>query len=157
MPQEAVSPVPQEELPQQPSKVAYLIGSGLTNATASRVKHGSEMVMSALFDDIIEKLGHDEDIANDEITGPLINTLIARPEDEPAPNLEELIDLLEPSGREACIKMGAKLSSAFGDVLLDHMKRLMDDLPENLAEILLDFYNTTDGPEELVGIITTSQ
>ena len=156
MAQEAVSVVTQEEPRLPPSNVVYLIGSGLTNATAFRVKHGSEMVMNALFGEIVPKLRDDDKIAKDPITGPLINRLSELSESQSAPNLEELIDLLESSGREACIRMSEKLSSTFADVLLNHVKRLINDLPENLAEVLLDLHSRSDSPEKLVGIITTN-
>ncbi len=157
MVQKAISDTEIEPRRKITSNITYFIGSGLTNATASKSAYESELVMGVLFKDTVMNLRNDNDLAKDPISGPLINQLIILSDKSTVPNLEELIDLLESSGQESCIKLSQALSSSFANVLIKHTKKLIKNgLSENMAEILLDLHCIEDNSEPLVGIITTN-
>ena len=126
MVQKAISDTEIEPRRKITSNITYFIGSGLTNATASKSAYKSKIVMSALFKETVLNLRNNNDLARDPITGRLINQLIILSDKSTVPNLEEVIDLLESSGQTSCIKLSHALSSSFAHVLIEHTNILMD-------------------------------
>jgi len=155
--QKKVKKLSKTKIDSEKLKVVCIIGSGLTNATATRVAHGTEISMSSLMNEILTTMETQENLAHDNITGPLINKLIDFSGKKTLPNLEELIDLLDSSGHDKCILLAKLLSENFARILTEHMNKMINEgLRENLAEIIIDYFNTEDNPEKLLGILTTN-
>lgn len=136
--------------------VAYVIGGGLTCATAKCSGfQPNQFALPTICSEIMEKLGGNDVLRDDESTGPLINWLLTDATDR-TPNLEELVEHLETSGRRACEQMAEAIAYEFADLLSTRVKELTADLSVNLASVLLDYHRVDDNPENLLGFVTTN-
>lgn len=139
-----------------PKSVAYVVGSGLTCATAKCSGfEPSQFALSTICSEIMVMLGNNETLRHNESTGPLINWLLTDAADR-TPNLEELVEHLETSGRRACEEMAQAISKEFATLLSARIKELTADLPMNLASVLLDYHRVDNNPERLLGFVTTN-
>jgi hypothetical protein len=153
--EDQIVPTPVEPAVAKVDRVAYLVGGGLTIATAKRAGCRTELDMRSLMLDALAIASQDTRFSTDEHTGQIINSLLS---ETPVPktSLEELVDLLEQTEHPACIQLSEFLSDTFANELSEKSMEVLGESPENLAEVLLDLHNTVDSSEILAGIITTN-
>ena len=143
--------------PDEASKqnVVYLVGGGLTCASATRSSYPDRMLMAQLCKDTVRKLREEDRIEVDAAAMRIWNELVSQSDDERL-NIQEVIDLLESTGAVPCIDLARKISNAFATVLRRHIARMVGDGFQNVAEVILDLHRLPGNPESLAGVITTN-